>query len=149
MTTNNQNIVDRLNKLIAVAEDGKQGYENASEEIKDTVILNSFMLFAKDRALYANQLRKLVYELNGESEYSSGDTAGLLHRVWMDLKSVFTNGDAESIIKACITGEEAAVKEYKEALEDLSLQEVHTKLIAEQLQGIQQTLAHIKSHIQG
>jgi len=145
---NQSKTIDKLNHLITIAEDGKVGYESAAEHLKDTEIKSSFMLFSKDRSIYATNLRQIVEQLNGESEGKGGDTLGSIHRVWIDLKSSFTNGDTEAIVNACITGEEAAIKEYNLVLDDDDIPKSYKPLVAEQLGGIEQTLAKIRLHVQ-
>jgi len=147
MENNNHSTNEKLNRLIDIAEDGKEGYENAAEDVKDDAVKNSFLLFAKERSVYASQLREIVHQLNGEAEDNGGDTKGSMHRVWMDVKAIFTSGDTEAIVNACITGEEAAVKEYKLVLDDSSIPESIKPLIGEQLSGIEQALTSIRSHV--
>ncbi len=144
MENNNQHIIDKLNHLIAIAEDGKEGYENAAKDVKDSAMKTLFQKFSLDRLHYATELQEHVQELNGDAK-AKGGPEGALHRVWMDIKSVFTSGDPVAIINACITGEEVAVKEYKVALEDTALTTAHRQLISEQLQGIERALASIKA----
>lgn len=147
METDNQNTNEKLNRLIDIAEDGKEGYENAAENVKDTAAKSSFLIFAKERSVYASQLRETVHQLKGEAEDNGGDTIGLMHRTWMNLKSTFTSGDTEAIINACITGEEAAVKEYKSVLDDSQIPESIKPLIGQQLNGIEQALTSIRLHV--
>jgi len=142
-----QNTTEKLNHLIAIAEDGKEGYENAAEEVKDPVLKNSFLLFSQERSVYASELREMVHQLNGEAEDTGGDSIGSLHRTWMDVKSIFTSGGTESIVNVCITGEEAAVKEYKLALNDPLVPESCKPIIGKQLNGIEKALTSIKSHV--
>ena len=147
MENNNNYIAEKLNHLIGIAEDGKEGYQNAAENLEDAAIKNSFILLSQDRAQYATQLRKQVYQLIGETENDGGGPIGMLHRVWMDLKSVFTGGDTVAIVNACITGEEAAVKDYTDALNDPLITENIKLIIAYQLKSIQQALSNLKTYV--
>ncbi len=147
MENNNHSTNEKLNRLIDIAEDGKEGYENAAKDVKDDAVKSSFLLFAKERSIYAAQLREIVHQLNGEAEDNGGDAKGSMHRVWMDVKAIFTSGDTEAIVNACITGEEAAVKEYKSVLDDSLIPESIKPLIGEQLSGIEQALTSIRSHV--
>ena len=147
MENNNDYTIDKINHLINIAEDGKEGYENAAEDVKDSEFKSAFLIFAQERSNYATQLRQIVHQLGGDSEGTGGGSAGSLHRVWMDLKSVFTSGDSEAIINACTTGEEAAIKEYKMILADDQISESFKPLIGDQLNGIEQALASIKLHV--
>ena len=147
MENSNKYTIDKLNNLIDMSEDGKEGYENAAENVKDEAMKSSFLLFANERASNTMQLRQIVQQLNGSPEDKGGDSAGTLHRVWMDLKSIFTSGDTDAIINACITGEEAAIKEYKSVLDDVEVSQSCKPLVGRQLSDIEQALASIKSKV--
>ena len=148
MENNNQYAIDKLNHLISICEDGKMGYENAAEDIKDSEVQNLFMKISKERASYAMQLRNKIFELGGNSEATgTGGALGSMHRLWIDMKASFTSGDKDSVIKACITGEEAAVKEYTTAIADDKLSVIFKQLLTEQLHGIESALASIKLHV--
>jgi len=146
MEDSNQKTNDKLNRLIDIAEDGKEGYENAATSVKNAAIKSSFLLFAQERSAYASQLREIIHQLNGKAEGDGGDTKGSLHRVWIGLKAAFTSGD-DAIINACITGEEAAIKEYKLVLNDALIPESIKLLVGEQLSGIEKALVNITSRI--
>jgi uncharacterized protein (TIGR02284 family) len=147
MESINQKTNEKLNVLINIAEDGKIGYENAAEEVKDATLKSYFLLFAKERSTYASQLRKMVNEQQGEADGSGGDTKGWLHRAWIGIKGAFTSSD-DSIINACITGEEAAIKEYNTVLDDSSILESCKPLLRGQLKGIEDALLSIKSQVE-
>ena len=143
MEINSDYIVDKLNHLIAIAEDGKEGFANAANHIDDDELKISFMELSHERANYATQLRKEVRILTGDVESKGGGPIGMLHRIWIDLKAIFTGGDRDAIINACITGEEFALNEYQEALGDGNISENHKQLISEHLLGINQSLARL------
>jgi len=147
MENSNQKTNESLNLLIDIAEDGKEGYESAAKEVKDIAIKSSFLLFAKERSDYASQLREIVNQLQGAADGPGGDSKGSLHRAWIGLKAAFTSDD-KSIINACITGEEAAIEEYKMVLDDTSILESCKPIIGKQLNGIEHALLSIKSQIQ-
>lgn len=144
---NNKNTNEKLNHLITIAEDGKEGYENAAKNVKDPAIKTSFLLFAQERSVYASQLREIVHQLKGEAEEEGGNSKGTMHRVWIDLKAIFTSGDTDAISNACITGEEAAIKEYKLVLDDAEIPESCKPLIGAQLSGIEEALASIRVNV--
>jgi uncharacterized protein (TIGR02284 family) len=147
MENNNKYTIDKLNQIISIAEDGKEGYEKAAENVKNASIKNSFLHISDERSAYASQVRQIVLQINGEAEDKGGGAVGTLHRLWIDLKSVLTSGDTDAILNACITGEEAAIKEYKSVLEDDEIPESYKPLIREQLHGIEQALANIRLHV--
>ena len=144
MEIKNKEVIEKLNHLIAIAEDGKKGYKNASEDVDDPKMKVLFTRFSDERASYVKQLQVQEITLGG-SVAEGGGPIGALHRVWMDMKSVFTSGDKDAIINACITGEEAAVTAYEDALKNEFITRKIRDVINEQLSGIQNALQTIRS----
>jgi len=145
MDNKNKEIINKLNHLIAIAEDGRLGYENAAKDVDDGEMKMLFSKFSSERAGYIAELRAQVKSLGGDAE-DDGGPLGAMHRVWIDLKSAFTSGDRNAIINACTTGEEAAISAYEGALkEDYIIGQTRT-IIGEQLNGIKAALNSIKSH---
>ena len=144
MEIKNQEVIEKLNHLIAIAEDGKKGYKNAAEDVDDPKMKALFTRFSDERASYVEQLQVQEITLGG-SVAEGGGPIGALHRVWMDMKSIFTSGDKDAIIKACITGEEAAVASYEEALKQDYISGKLREIVTEQLAGIKNALHTIQS----
>nr|WP_315250203.1 PA2169 family four-helix-bundle protein [uncultured Flavobacterium sp.] len=136
--------VSTLDGLISILEDGKLGYINAGEHVEDASIKSDFLQYSRERALFIVELQNEINKLGKSTDTAGGDTLGAIHRAWIDIKSSFTSGDAESIIDACITGEEAAIEKYKMALEKKELDNNQIIIVAKQLANIENTLAKIK-----
>lgn len=144
MSNTNEKAIDKLNHLIAIANDGKYGYENAAEDVNDAALKQMFRQYSLERAGYAEDLKKEVLKLGGSPD-KGGGPLGALHRTWMDIKSTITSGDREAILKPCITGEEAAVNAYSDALNDEAITGNLKQLISQQLNGVQFALNSIRS----
>lgn len=140
-----QEKVQIYNNLIKICADGKKGYEHAADNVEDQTMKMTFRRFAQERAEFIKELQKQVYLLNEDAE-QEGSISGSLHRTWLDIKSAITSGNEESIIKACITGEEAAVNEYEAALKDTNMAPETRQVVAEQYSRIKQALATIKAY---
>ena len=140
-----QHLIYQLNLLVEMAKDGQKGYENAAIDINDDLLKKSFLMWAKEREVYANQLQQEVHNLDGIAEHSGGAFGGL-HRLWMDMKSIFTSGDKVAIINACITGEETAIQEYKKIINDTPAGAIK-RLMTDQMQGIERILSDLKSRL--
>jgi|SRR5690625_1490730 len=136
--------IDKYNDLIQIGIDGRDGYNNAAENVDDLEMEKVFREFAQQREGYVRELQRLVRLLDGEIA-DSGSTSATLHRAWMDVKSAFTSGDREAIINACITGEESALDEYEEALEDEEMTAEAKDVIERHYRGIRQALETIKA----
>ena len=144
MENNNKKITDKLNHLISIANDGKYGYKTAAEDVEDVTLKQLFMQYSTEREAYAEELKSRVASF-GNSSDKGGGPLGALHRTWIDLKSTISSGDREAILKACIIGEEAAVKAYKEALDDDYIDSNIRQIITTQLSGVEAALNSIRS----
>ena len=144
MSNVNEKAIERLNHLIGIANDGKYGYENAAEDVKDETLKQMFRQYSAERGTYAEDLKREGAKLGGSPD-EGGGPLGALHRTWMDIKSTVTNGDREAILKTCITGEEAAVKAYTEAVEDENITGNTKQIVSQQLSGVQFALNSIRS----
>ncbi len=142
---NREEVVSTLEGLIQILEDGKLGYTNAAEHVEDADVKSNFLQYARERALFIVELQDEINRLGKSTDTSGGGPLGALHRAWIDIKSTFTSADTESIINACITGEEAAIEKYKDALEQEELMPTQTAIISKQLNSIQSTLMKIKA----
>ena len=136
-------IISSLNHLVAIANDGKYGFENAAKDVEDVTLKQLFLQYSAERNTYVTDLKNLIEQLGGKPD-DGGGPLGALHRTWMDIKSTFTAADREAILNACITGEQAAEKAYTETLKEEIPQEAKS-LLVQQLSGIEASLNSLRS----
>ena len=103
-----------LNDLIETCKDGEQGFRTAAEKATESSLKSLFAKYAAQRAEYAQELQSLVTQLGGDPA-TSGHVAGTLHRGWINLKEALSKNEDKAIIDECEAGEDAAVKNYREA----------------------------------
>lgn len=145
MDNPNSKTIDELNDLIAIAADGREGYENAANNIEDTTAKNIFRKYAEERASYVSQLQQEIIFLKGQPNDSAGDVKGTLHRTWLSIKSTFSGGNRNAIVNGCITGEESAIDSYKDALSKDYILGSTRDLLNHHLRGIENALNSIKA----
>jgi len=145
MDNPNSKTIEELNELIAIAADGREGYDNAAENIEDTTAKSLFRKFAQERASFVSQLQQEIISLGGEPKDSDGDVKGALHRTWLSLKSTFTGGSTSAIVKGCITGEESAIENYKDALSKDYIHGSTRDLLNHHLREVENALSSIRS----
>jgi len=145
MTNINENPAQPVFHLIAILEDAKKGYLNAAERIRDEVLALLFERFGYQRGRYSNELKQLVGRLQVGSSIDQF-TLSLLHRTWMDLKTSFKFGKRDTIILACIKGEETAIKNYTDAIEQVQHNAEIKVVLEQQLNGIKTVLNTIKEY---
>lgn len=136
MSTTTQSIASVLNSLIETCKDGQEGFRAAAENVKSADFKSLFSELSMQHQQYAGELQRLVIDL-GEGAETSGSFGGAVRRGWLDLKSALTNGDEHAILVECERGEDAAVAEYRDALEHDDLPANVRAVIRQQFMGIQ------------
>jgi uncharacterized protein (TIGR02284 family) len=130
----NEKLIEVLNGLIEINHDRVNGYKKAVEETKglDLDMKAIFHSMANDSRKYALELSNVVTDLGGTP--ADGTTnSGKVYRVWMDIKTIFTGHDRQSVLGLCEFGEDAAQKAYKAAIaSDAEMSAEVRQLIAEQ-----------------
>ena len=143
MATENVNGV--LGDLIEINNDRIAGFEKVIEDINDENV-DLKAIFQE----YAQQSRKNVQELSaiaGTAPHLEEDksVSGALHRVWIDIKSVFGGSDRASILSEAERGEDAIKKAYQDALSDTGLPAQAQEIVLSQAQGINAAHDRIKA----
>jgi uncharacterized protein (TIGR02284 family) len=116
MATSEEKLITHLNQLLSLCQDGRYGFETAAKHAKSKDLQTLFYSISVDREQFANALKHEIRKREGDP-HKGGDTLGALHRVWIDVKTALSSEDDKVILEACMTGERAAVKAYKEVLE--------------------------------
>jgi len=143
---NNKEIISDLKGLVNILNDGKEGYESASETTDSTELKSLFQNFASQRAEYAQELKAHLARHGGDSENESGGVLGALHRTWIDIKQAFTSKEDAAILGAIETGEKAAIEKFDQALEHPEIHADHTELLQRQRTGIREALSEIETY---
>ena len=111
-------IISTINGLIETLKDGQEGFKQAAEAVKDSNLKSLFSEYSLQRARFAGELQSEAHQLGESEPEESSSEAGAMHRAWINLKSAVTSGDDHAILAECERGEDSAVNEYKEAMED-------------------------------
>jgi len=111
-------IISTINGLIETLKDGQEGFKQAAEAVKDSNLKSLFSEYSLQRARFAGELQSEAHQLGESEPEESSSVAGAMHRAWINLKSAVTSGDDHAILAECERGEDSAVNEYKEAMED-------------------------------
>ncbi|HEV2799994.1 MAG TPA: PA2169 family four-helix-bundle protein [Pyrinomonadaceae bacterium] len=116
----NDNAISVLNNLIETCKDGQNGFQTAAEGVKRSDLKSLFYEYSQQRAQFAGELQQEVRRLGGDPT-QSGSVAATLHRGWINIKSAVTGEDENAVLAECERGEDSAVSNYKDALEDTNL----------------------------
>ena len=103
-----------LYKLIETCRDGQEGFLAAADRVPNRDLKALFNSYSRQRAQFLRELQEEVRRRGGELETTGGLT-GTPPREWMEKGA--DAGDCEgAIMTECERGEDAAVKNYREAL---------------------------------
>ena len=103
-----------------------------------------FNEYSLQRARFAGELQNEAVALGESKPEDSSSAAGAMHRAWINLKSAIANHDDHAILAECERGEDSAVKEYKEAMEEENLAAPVREIISRQYAEVQNAHDRIK-----
>ncbi len=132
-----------LNDLVQICLDGEKGFAEAANRTTDPALKVELMDYSKQRRDFAADLKSLVAR-NGDKPSESGNLSAGLHRVWIDVKAVFTGNDRHAILAECERGEDSAVAAYKNA-QDGGLSSDVLQLVQSQFFAVKRTHDRIKT----
>lgn len=131
-----EEIIDTLNELIEISNDGKEGFLVCAENANiDSPNLKALLMDkSHECALAAEELKAMVTDLSG-TPATGTTTTGALHRGWLDVKTAVTGKSDRAVLEECERGEDAAKLVYKRAL-DKDLPASVRSVIDRQYQGV-------------
>ena len=147
METVDNKQVEILNDLIQINNDRIAGYEKAIDGLEDKSnedLKRLFRHLINNSLDYNETLERHIGLLGGEPALGTSG-AGKLYRAWMDFKALVTGGDRTAILGSCITGEETAIRAYKEAIADEQLNPGLRELLNLQLAELEQSYQEISA----
>ncbi len=135
-TVTGNDVAHTLNNLIETAKDGQLGFDKAAQEANESSLKTLFVKYSSQRSQYVSELQQLVQQLGAKAE-TSGSLAASIHRGWIDVKKAVSKREDTAIIDECEAGEDAAMKNYKEALATALPSDVMT-VVQRQFAGVQE-----------
>jgi uncharacterized protein (TIGR02284 family) len=132
-----------LNDLVEACNDGQNGFATAAKDAKDAELARVFSHYASQRADYVRELQQRIRALGGDPDQHSS-VAGSLHRGWINLKSAMSSHEPHAVLAECERGEDAAVKNYRKALDETELDPETRALVQRQAAGVQEAHDRIK-----
>jgi uncharacterized protein (TIGR02284 family) len=138
-------VVADLENLLALINDGKEGYQHAAEVTETPELKTIFLKLEGERIVYASELKEHIAVHGGEADNEEGGILGGLHRTWITIKQALTSKENAAILDAIVTGEKAAIAKYDEYIADYADHADHLELLKGQRNGIQDALNEIES----
>jgi len=137
-------LIGKLNKLLKRCYDSEKGYQQAAKNVSNGSLKETFTVISDKRYQYGHEIKAEIKRLGGEP-IKGTSLEGDLHRTWISIKSTFTGGDEEAILKECEKGEESMVEDYQEVLNTVDLPEETEKLIKMQAEGVKSDLNKMRN----
>lgn len=132
-----------VNHMIEVLNERILGYRKAGDNVNDTEARSVFTEYSMQAERFADELIPFT------DKFSKDDLGTRAHgdafRFWMDMKSAITNGSKNAMIEASKTGEDAAIRNYEEALENKELSSEIRGILSRQLSEIKTAKSRIDS----
>ncbi|WP_158799700.1 PA2169 family four-helix-bundle protein [Pedobacter sp. L105] len=140
----NKEIISDLKDLLAILNDGKEGYESASKGTDTLELQGVFLKYEAQRAGYAEELRAHIATHGAEATNESGSVLGALHRTWLDIRQALSSKEDAAILDAIVTGEQAALDKYNHYIADYIDHADHIELLRKQRDGILDAMKEIE-----
>ena len=134
----------KLNELLEKNYDAEAGYKNAAEKVKNASLKNYLLSRAQDRYDFGHELKSELKSFGQEPDKGTS-IAGDAHRLWMDLKTALSSDKDEAVLEEAIRGENAALAEYNEILEENDLPEETKTIVANQRNSVKNALKEAKA----
>jgi len=141
----NKEIISDLKDLLAILNDGKEGYEAASKGTDTIELQGVFLKYEAQRTAYAEELRTHIATHGAQATNESGSVMGALHRTWIDITQALSSKEDKAILDAIVTGEQAALDKYNQYIADYEDHADHINLLRKQRDGIQEAMEEIET----
>jgi uncharacterized protein (TIGR02284 family) len=136
--------ISTINDLIETLKDGQEGFRQAAEAVEDPELKSLFHEYSLQRSRFAGELQSEALRLGETKPEDSSSAAGAMHRTWINLKSAIAKRDNHAILAECERGEDSAVKEYQEAMEDEDLTAPVREIISRQYSEVKSAHDRVK-----
>jgi uncharacterized protein (TIGR02284 family) len=117
MNERQSDAISVINNLIETCRDGEEGFRTAADSVEKSDLRTLFNRYSQQRAQFVAELQNEIRRMGGDPQ-ETASIAGTLHRGWINLKSTITGGSESSIISECERGEDSAVRNYRDALDE-------------------------------
>ncbi len=136
--------ISRLNDLIEKNLDACEGYKKAAEKAESPALKSFLNDYSLQRDQFVIDLSNEIINLGGTPR-DKGSFSGDLHRTWIDMKTALSADKDESVLQACIKGEQAALDEYNQVLRELRVAGTTGNLLRNQQRSVENAYNRVKS----
>lgn len=142
-TMTNKEVQETLHSVIESLIDGQEGFRQIGEHLKDETLRRYFAAESLKRASFRGEIETLLHSEGDHDPKESGTVSGALLRTWGDFKAHLGGGD-HTLLETAESGEDAAKKAYRQALEKELPLPVH-QLLSTQYAHVQESHDYVKA----
>jgi uncharacterized protein (TIGR02284 family) len=139
----NKEVQETLHSVIESLIDGQEGFRQIGEHLKDETLRRYFAAESLKRASFRGEIETLLHSEGDHDPKESGTVSGALLRTWGDFKAHLGGGD-HTLLETAESGEDAAKKAYRQALEKELPLPVH-QLLSTQYAHVQESHDYVKA----
>ena len=110
-----------LEGLLGTVENGRKGFAETAEKVEadgHPALAADMRELAEQRLRMANELKALAASEGPPIEAGDGTVAGAMHRTMMGIRDALSGDDPYAVLAAAEQGEDHAVDEFENALEE-------------------------------
>lgn len=124
--------IDKIQKLIRANIDSCDEFAEVSKQINNAFLSELFEQLALDRSSNAGELQVYV-QCNGEVAETGGTFGAILRIVWIDIRSVLSDGDPHTVLAEVERCEDRIKEEYEQVMAETEGCEVNELLMKQYL----------------
>ena len=143
MAYDKENLIDNLNDLLTRNYDAEQGFIEAGMHVNNAELVRWFNTNAANRKNFQHELKAHIIALGGEPNEGTS-IAGELHQAWMDWKTYFVRDETKEMFEECLRGEDKALEDYQEVMDDLHAPAATKELIAKHIAEIKSSIKNLR-----
>ncbi len=132
----------QLNRLLGRNYDAEKGYEQVAEKVQDGQMQSFFKNNASERYRFGHEIKQLLDELGFEADKGSTFEADV-HRAWINIKDTLSLHSDKAILEEAERGEEYAIDDYEDAMENKNLKPDHKRILSDHLNSIKSSKQQI------
>ncbi|TYP77229.1 ferritin-like domain-containing protein [Aquimarina intermedia] len=140
-------IAEKLNTLLQNNVNSVEGYKKAADNTESVELKAYFRNRIEQRSNFVDELRKEILQYGQIPEDDTTFSADL-HRAWIDVKTFFSSNDEKLILEECIRGDEKALQDYEELLQEKDLPPTLDKIFANHKNEILSAINKDKMYVQ-
>jgi len=140
----NKRAIFILNDLLEKNYDAELGYRSIAEDVREIQLKAFILQNAEIRQDFAIDLTEQIVDLGGKP-VSRGSSLINLQLAWINLKAIISFIDEKDIIRECIKGEEASLRDYHKALKSNKLDDATETMLEEHREEILDTIKAFES----